>query len=186
MSRPKNPKGKALHHPGCEQPGGGMSGRGWYPSPRSSGVPPRPEGRGLPRFDELLRWGVFCGTLLFSVSVQSAQQSGVTSVSPSRLQQLKKEQKGELQTFQLELKQRRAAWETVERKTRREFFAQESSGQKRRSYIQDFLQRRRALKEALAREWEAKLQEQELKLKILESQQPEHLEKQAQQHPLGQ
>ncbi len=39
-------------YPGCEQPGAGMSGRGWYPSPRSSVVPPRPEGRGLPRFDE--------------------------------------------------------------------------------------------------------------------------------------
>jgi hypothetical protein len=39
-------------HPRSEQPAGEMSGRGLYPSPRSSGVPPRPEGRGLPRFDD--------------------------------------------------------------------------------------------------------------------------------------
>ena len=42
------------HQPGLESPGAEPSGRSLYSAPLSGGVPPRPEGRGLPRLDEFI------------------------------------------------------------------------------------------------------------------------------------
>jgi hypothetical protein len=91
------------------------------------------------------------------------------AVSP--VQQLVQEQKEELRVFKSDLKRRKVDWEVEERKKRHAFFSEEKSGPKRRSYIQDFLRRRTAFKAALAQDLQAKLQEQDLKLKLLESQQ---------------
>lgn len=80
-------------------------------------------------------------------------------------------QEFELKELSLSHKARIREWDTKEKALRRAFFKEHTRGPERRTYVQDFLARRKAFRAALAEERAAKLKQQEIQRKVLKEDQ---------------
>lgn len=107
-------------------------------------------------------------------------------VAKSLLAEFQHAQSAELKALdhrnKLELKELKASqsarqkeWERHEKEERHKFFADHPRGPDRRAYIKDFLDRRRAFLQSLSDESKQRIQEQDVRLASLRSDQSEHL-----------
>lgn len=76
------------------------------------------------------------------------------------LKALKHRQKTEFSELKASQKSRLREWDSRERETRRQFFAENRKGPERRAYVQDFIARRKALLSLFADERAARVREQ--------------------------